>query len=173
MRGLSRVRASVGGERIAVYFKQVSEIVSGAKTCTQRVVKAGESDVCDEAGNIVAVRTPKGAIKWRVGGVYCVAPTRGWPTALWKLIGDVPVILKPKTKAIAATFMAGGYAQVKIRVVKIERVRVQTLDDTVARAEGVADVAAYVALWRTINKSRGVRWEDNPEVWRIWFEFVG
>lgn len=156
-----------------MYFKQVQEIVDGTKRCTQRVVKPGEVDVLDVDGTILAVRTPKGVLKWRVGGVYCVAPTRGWPTALWKLIGDVPVILKPKNKEIQGVFMAGGYAQVKIRVVKIERCPVQSMDETVARAEGVADVAAYVALWRTINKSRGVRWEDNPEVWRIWFEFVG
>lgn len=41
------------------------------------------------------------------------------------------------------------------------------------RVQKRGDVAAYEALWRTINKSRGVRWEDNPVVWRLWFEFVG
>jgi hypothetical protein len=156
-----------------MYFKQVQEIVDGTKRCTQRVVKPGEVDVLDVDGTILAVRTPKGVLKWRVGGVYCVSPTRGWPTALWKLIGDVAVILKPKSKAIAATFMADGYEQVKIRVVKIERCPVQSMDETVARAEGVAGRLAYIALWSSINKTRGVRWEDNPEVRRLWFEFVG
>ena len=151
-----------------MYFKQVKEIVSGAKRCTQRVRKRGEAAVFED-DQIASVLTPGGVVKWRVGGVYCVAPTRGKPSAVIK--GNS--LIFPTSKARAEEYLDRGYKNVQIKVIRIELVELHSIDVTVAKAEGVRDVAAYEALWRTINKSRGVRWEDNPVVWRLWFEFVG
>lgn len=155
-----------------MYAKQIREIVERLKTCTQRVVKPGETAV-EQDGQIVAVLTAAGRVKWKVGGVYAVSPTRGWPAAVWKEVGAGVFIIKPNTKAAQAEYVAKGYQAVRICVKRIERVDVQALDEQVAVAEGVQSVAAYEALWRTINTRRGDRWEDNPVVWRNWFELVG
>lgn len=155
-----------------MYAKQIREIVERLKTCTQRVVKPGETAV-EQDGQIVAVLTAAGRVKYKVGGVYAVSPTRGWPAAVWKEIGAGVFIIRPKTKTDQVHYIACGYQSMKICVKRIERVCVQAMDEAVAVAEGVQSVAAYEALWRTINTRRGDRWEDNPVVWRIWFELVG
>jgi hypothetical protein len=81
-------------------------------------------------------------------------------------------IVKPNTKTAQAEYIGKGYQPVRICIKRIELAELQAMDEAVAVAEGVASVGAYEALWRTINKRRGARWEDNPEVWRIWFELV-
>lgn len=45
--------------------------------------------------------------------------------------------------------------------------RVHGLKETFWTPEG-----AYRALWQSINKKKGVRWQDNPDVWVIEFELV-
>lgn len=59
----------------------------------------------------------------------------------------------------------------RIRITRIRCERVQDISETDARAEGVESVAAYRALWESINgKTKGARWQDNPFVWV--YEFV-
>ena len=155
-----------------MYAKQIMEIVERLKTCTQRVVKPGETAV-EQDGQIVAVLTAAGRVKWKVGGVYAVSPTRGWPAAVWREVGSGVFIVKPNTKTAQAEYIGKGYQPVRICIKRIERVSVQAMDEVVAVAEGVQSVAAYMTLWTSINQGRGDRWEDNPVVWRIWFELVG
>jgi len=151
-----------------MYFKQVCEIVMQRKTCTQRVVKDGETALGRD-GVIIAVYSENGRTKWMVGREYSVVLKRGMPAALLKKKS----LIFPADKAHAEVYKARGYVTVKILLTRIERVNVQAMDERVAVAEGVENVAAYVELWRTINKGRGTRWEDDPQVWRLWFEFVG
>ncbi len=61
----------------------------------------------------------------------------------------------------------------RIRITRIRCERVQDITEADARAEGVDSVAAYQALWESINgKTKGARWQDNPWVWVYEFVFV-
>lgn len=156
-----------------MYFKQVEEIARKLKTCTQRVCKDGETWETDEDGNITLVRDAHGRQKWRVGNEYAVSPGRGQPTVLatWYEDGSLfGLIMGVQPDTRAAWLMKPLTEFLRIRILKIERVRLQTMDERVAVAEGVADRAAYITLWRSINDEPGTRWEDDPLVWRLWFE---
>jgi hypothetical protein len=128
-----------------VIFKQVSEINEGRKVMTQRVVKPGETAV--KGGSlglsIVSVLDRHGRTKWRVGQTYAIVPKRG----------------------------AKGVGH--IRLLRIFNFTLHSMSETDAKDEGVRDKAEYALLWDSINgKTKGSRWEDNPRVWVLKFEFV-
>lgn len=50
------------------------------------------------------------------------------------------------------------------QIVYIHEERLQEISEAEAHAEGVASVAEYEQLWRSINTRKGTRWEDNPVV---------
>lgn len=154
-----------------MYFKQVNEIVERRKTCTQRGVKPGQSAWYFADGAIRSIHTESHRIIYEVGKTYAVSPGRGKRTALVKPTEAGVEICTPERPSVYAAALAMGYCPLRIRLLKIERVHVQEMDEAVAVAEGVADVAAYIVLWQSINsKTKGFRWQDNPMVWRLWFE---
>lgn len=153
-----------------MYFKQVEEIACKLKTCTQRVCKDGEAWETDEDGNITLVRDARGRQKWRVGNEYAVSPGRGKRGMMVCWGAGAPVLSCPENAAELNAHIRSGCEFLRIRILKIERVRLQTMDERVAVAEGVADRAAYITLWRSINDGPLVGWDANPLVWRLWFE---
>lgn len=60
-----------------------------------------------------------------------------------------------------------------VRFTKIHSEHLQSITHDDALAEGVGSVLEYKALWNSINKKKGIRWDDNPRVWVITFEYVG
>lgn len=88
------------------------------------------------------VYTGKHLQKWGVGNTYALQPGRG-------------------KQAVG-----------RIRIMGLRREALQAMTDADARAEGVADVAEFRALWDSINKRKGHTWEDNPMVWVIRFEVM-
>jgi hypothetical protein len=131
----------------------------------------------DEApfGAITSVCDVNTRLKWQVGLDYAVSPGRGKRTAmvLWHWLRPTEIVTYrlPETAQVAETLASQcGYKPLRIRITAIERVRLHDMDERVALAEGVGSVAEYEALWRTINATPGTRWEDNPLVWRLWFE---
>lgn len=155
-----------------MYFKQVEEIARRQKRCTQRVVKDGETfEMMDADGSITLVRDANGRLKWHVGGVYAVSPGRGRRAAMIRWHDDDPVFIHmPASEQEVAQYEAIKYQTLRIRVLKIERVRLQSMTEDVAVAEGVANLAAYIELWTSINDGPLVGWDANPLVWRLWFE---
>lgn len=142
-------------------FRQIAEIKDGRKTQTRRVCKFGEHGYADKNVNGIAkvVKYIPDGMKefngnpvhhyrhmslYAVGKMYAIVPKRG-------------------QKAIADG---------RIEITGIRRERLQDISEADAQAEGVADVAAYRALWESINTAPGVRWEDNPLVWVYTFRFV-
>jgi hypothetical protein len=123
-------------------FKQIEEIKSGRKTMTQRIVGEGETAELNEAGEIIAVKDRHGRHKWRIGQLYAVVPKRG----------------------------QSGIG--RIRLLSIVQVSVRNMTAYDAWHEGVDSVEEYRALWNRINYRKGRRWEDNPRVWRLRFEWV-
>lgn len=153
-----------------MYFQQVDEIAQGLKTCTQRVQKSGE---CPWGEPIRRVLTGAGRLKWEVDGEYAVSPGRGKLTVRVCFDYDPPMLIYPETREQDDVYRRDGMAPLLIRITKIESVRLQDMDEVVARAEGVESVDAYRDLWQSINgKRNGSRWDDNPLVWRLWFEVV-
>jgi hypothetical protein len=136
-------------------FKQHELVLDGTKTQTRRVVKDSEFEQYFHSGMfgvpkynddwIVRVKNPR--LKWEVGKYYAVVPKRGKPG-----IG-------------------------RIRLTEIRRERLQDITEEDAKAEGCewdyfTAREDYRLLWESINKRKGTRWEDNPEVWVLTFEVV-
>lgn len=163
-------------------FQQVEEIAQGLKTCTQRVQKEGEREIHNNEGVIYNVfssysddYSSPDRLKWRVGGIYNVVPGRGKLTVLMSPcpLYDPPMLLYPECREHDRLYRQEGFLPLQIRVTQIESVRLQSMNTTVAKAEGVKSKQAYKKLWQSINgKTKGARWEDNPMVWRLWFEVV-
>lgn len=126
-------------------FKQIHEIVSGQKTQTRRVVKPGEEARYFPWGEIEWVGSSNGKAKWRLWNDYAVVPKRG-----------------------ARTYIHEGHP-LRIVITGIRQERLHDITEEDAQAEGVRDCAEYKRLWRSINKTRGTRWDDNPLVWVIEF----
>jgi len=167
-------------------FKQYHEILTGQKTETRRVAKPHEVLVFD--GNLRVLSN--GRRKWVVGRDYAAVPKYQKP-AWWLWDGGegrgIQMIDLPKesvmfvqcvmgtgdaypTAAEANKWLASrGALQARIVIDHLHKEPVQDIDDVGAIAEGVANVEAYEALWRSINTKRGTRWEDNPGVWVIRF----
>ena len=164
-------------------FKQIDEILSGQKTQTRRVVKPGEGMY--EASLAL---TAAGNVKWAVGKTYAVVPKRGLPGVWWKRVGTVALThngmheyhypSNPDAAAIAlpvtrAELEKRGFQPLRIRILAIRQERLQDITEADAKAEGVADVEAYRALWQAINgKTPGARWDANPTVFVLEFELV-
>ena len=164
-------------------FKQIDEILSGQKTQTRRVVKPGEGMY--EASLAL---TAAGNVKWAVGKTYAVVPKRGLPGVWWKMVGTVALThngmheyhypSNPDAAAIAlpvtrAELEKRGFQPLRIRILAIRQERLQDITEADAKAEGVADVEAYRALWQAINgKTPGARWDANPTVFVLEFELV-
>ncbi len=176
-----------------MYFKQVDEIARGWKQCTQRVCKEGEWSVIDpDTGEIGDVYDTSGRLKWHVGGTYAVSPGRGQPGVWWKTLDDGEIITtldlafdtacteledaqnwaNANGEDYRKVLRARWFDPLRIRLTKIERLRLQTMTEAVAVAEGVATLAAYIELWTYINPGPLVNWDANPLVWRLWFEVV-
>lgn len=159
-----------------MYFTQIDEIVAGRKGCTQRCEKPGEVAEYAPDGSIRLVRDVHGRVKWYVGGTYAVSAHRGLPTVqvLWPEGTRVAPVIVKNVQACGGVefFRQRGYEPLRIRIKRIERLRLHTTTADVAVAEGVQAVAEYAALWRSINQRPGWRWEDNPMVWRLWFDLA-
>lgn len=73
-----------------------------------------------------------------------------------------------------------GLYPFRVKILEIWREPVQEISEEDAKAEGVKGtsingepmnpVFMYQKLWKSINKRKGTRWEDNPIVWTIRFE---
>lgn len=129
-------------------FKQITEILNGAKTQTRRVRKDTEGAAATSPFNGSYTRVylvgKRSVNKWQVYNEYAIVPKRG----------------------------AAGIGR-KIRLTAIRCEHLHDITEQDARAEGVASVAEYKALWESINgKSKATRWDANPEVWVLEFELV-
>lgn len=178
-------------------FKQIDEILSGQKTQTRRVVKPEDfyevdcddpfCDTPDYHMITVAYRIGemtrtgiKSRRRWQVGHTYAVVPKRGMPGVWWTdQYGISGEILTPKSRRLLSEakypisrLVEKGWHPLRIRITAIRQERLQDITEADARAEGVADVAAYRALWEKINTRKGTRWTDNPMVFVLGFELV-
>ena len=168
-------------------FKQVDEIISGAKTQTRRVVKPGEELHYDYDGRAVMqllpmpmppAYKPRYRTKWQVGRDYAVVSKRGTRGVMWR--PDTGKWYVPES----TEDVRDGYVPLRVRVTDIRQEPLQNISETDALAEGVdinlgggvrgvlSPVTAYRNLWDSINDRAGVRWHDNPQVWVITFEVV-
>ena len=131
-----------------IFQHTIEAVLSGKKTQTRRVVKAGqEATLWDSA--IVLVTMGNGSAKYALGGEYAVQPGRG-------------------KKSVA---------RIVVTAIRQEHVQDITEEDALAEGcddlnyyESARD--EYMVLWDSIQPS-GRRWADNPEVWVIEFELVG
>lgn len=129
-------------------FRQIDEILTGKKTQTRRVRKDTEGAAALNLQTMSYARvytvSKRSVNKWQLYNKYAIVPKRG---------------------------AAGIGRHIRLTAIRCERLHDITERD--ARAEGVASVAEYRELWQAINgKTKGCRWEDNPEVWVLEFELV-
>ena len=122
-------------------------------------------------------------------GATAFMPKRGLPGVWWRPVdGGVELLHEhPEWPAFReglntsrATWRlalenlkALGFRPLRIRITAIRQERLQDITEADAKAEGVADVEAYRALWQAINgKTPGARWDANPTVFVLEFELV-
>lgn len=128
-------------------FRQIEEIRSGKKRQARRIDK-GEQ-ITETIENVLGYKaitkvSLNGRLKWQTGKTYAAIPKRG-----------------------AKRF--GNYMILNIRYQRLQEI---TLAD--ALQEGVESVEEYRDLWESINgKTKGARWNDNPNVWIIEFQYIG
>lgn len=159
-------------------FKQVSEIISGQKTQTRRVVKSEERmakvpsgtplefmEIGTSWGDIVAIRQ-NNRFKWRLFWSYAVVSKPGTRGVMWEP-GTGKWYVPESVEDVRE-----GYVPLRVRVTGIRREPLQAITEADARAEGVESCGDYLRLWQSINDRAGVRWHDNPDVWVITFEVV-
>jgi len=174
-----------------VIFRQVAEIVSGEKTETRRVCKPNEVLDTYPVATVFTVAQDmpmpprykaRRRVKWQVGRNYAVIPKRGQP-AVWihpmgmlssnESIGGMTIIAHYRAKHgsdYQRVMVQDGWAMLRYTITDLHREPLHAITGEGAKREGVGSVAEYEALWRSINDSPGVRWEDNPDVWVIRFK---
>ncbi len=156
--------------------EHIDPIIEGRKTQTRRIAKPGETLHRDYAtgryGYTTAVLTASGRPKWVVGSDYAVQPGRGRPIVWWCNTPEgfwwetnLPDIGEFDNWSVRA-----DWRPLRIRLLDIRHDWLKDITDDEARAEGVASVADYAALWDAINTRAGQRWADNPLVWALTFE---
>lgn len=181
-------------------FKQIQEIVDGAKTQTRRIVKSNEAG-CLLAVNdnyYVAVRSvlANGNVrqKWEVDYLsdktYAVSPGWGKPGAWWNprtqewVLADL--IGGKRQYYDGADMDVSGWQPLRIVITAIRREPLQSITEADAIAAGypqqyrdyrmeggdlyIDPVDWYRDLWNTINTRKGTRWDDSPDVWCLTFE---
>lgn len=151
-----------------IFTKEHCELIpKGLKDQTRRLVQPGDVSLTDRQGNVTDVYR-HGRLIYRVGNTYAIQPGRGK-----KSIG-------------------------RILITAIRRERLQEISHDDIGREGIQDIwpvlmntaylitgarnenelrrtlfrDAFAALWDSINKKKGTRWEDNPDVWVLTFEAV-
>ena len=166
-------------------FRQIDEILSGKKTQTRRVALPGPSEFgehkyefLDTRNGVPTVlcgrRGHQLRIKWQVGHTCAVVPKRGQPAVWWTKdeYGDY-IWLDGRIIRNKPSRQREHFRQMRIRITAIRQERLQDISEDDAKAEGVADVEAYRALWQAINgKTPGARWDANPTVFVLEFELV-
>lgn len=152
-------------------FKQYPQVLLSEKTLTTRVRLPAHI----AAGKQWAIVPKRAAPAWWLDtGKEAITPPRKpcvirehMDIYLWKQCGiPVDVCSAQELKRIANDI---GIFQAKVRIDAFWQTELQRMTELEAIEEGVESVEAYSRLWNSINKAKGVRWEDNPQVWRIRF----
>lgn len=156
-------------------FRQWEQVLLGQKTQTRRILKPGERLV-DRAASTgrsgIGVVTP--ADRWRfwIGQHLPVIPKRGEPMVWYRF--DPAYMWRPRVwhttygnegKVPPPDTFVGDWQPLRVQIVLLRIEPIQQITEADAIAEGVAGVEAYLELWESINgKSKGSRWDDNPQV---------
>ncbi len=88
-------------------------------------------------GEIVAIIGARGRLRWELGQTLAVQPGR-----TKKEIG-------------------------RIEVMELGEMKIQDISEDQIVDEGCSGREEFISLWNSINRTKGRRWEDNPEVWTI------
>lgn len=161
-----------------------AKIPTGEKTQTRRIVKDGEFiDTYEHRDKTVkVVYLPNGHVKWMTGKFYAIQTGRGQKAiGRFRLldirrqrVGDIS-----ETDAIAEgvdrncpgdwqscpACWSKGKCQAEGEYIHYLR----ELDTVPAYSA----VESFASLWNSINTAPGQRWQDNPKVWVLTFEYAG
>lgn len=108
--------------------------------------------------------------RWSVGDLLWVKETfrQSGNTTIYRADGgDEAKHFRPWRPSI---FMPRTLSRISLRVLDVRCEPLWSISEADARAEGVASVAEYRALWEEINGRES--WEGAPTVWVISFERV-
>lgn len=144
-------------------------VLLGEKTLTTRLKLPAHITV----GKEWAIVPKRAAPAWWLGGWTVGTDFDGTPfgdfvvTDPRKAVretGIIASVLTPQEYLRACSFI-----QARIRIDAFWQTSLQFMSELEAFEEGVGSVKEYAALWDSINDRKGIRWADNPQVWRIRF----
>lgn len=133
--------------------QNAAKVLAGLKTQTRRIVKEGEFALFDDSHKVSAVASvvnQHARIKWVVGKTYAIQPGRGKPA-----IGHL------KLKQIRRE---------SLQAITIKEIWLEGFGSKERKTTDEKDW--YKELWDSINKTKGTRWADNPDIWVLTFELV-
>jgi hypothetical protein len=147
----------------------VRAILEGRKTQTRRARKAVGPCPHGQPGDLLWVRETWAVrklqtgywVEWKADGSNARIPEEVDAFALFTIDTWRPSIFMPRWAS-----------RLTLRLTEVRTETLHRITEADAHAEGVADVAAYAALWDALNAKRGYGWNDNPFVWVLSFEVV-
>ena len=159
-------------------FKLVEDVLTGKKTQTRRVKWMNEYAIPADIGFSAVYEqydNSKSRLKWEVWRNYSIVPKAGscsvWMNKKGEWRNPVTYTYDMEWDDTLRHDARGwlrelGYRPAKIRLTAIRCERLHDITEQDARAEGVASVEEYKALWESANgKSKATRWEENPKGW--------
>lgn len=165
-------------------FKQIAEIRSGAKTQTRRIINgvdlgvysdgspfATDSPYYDDNAKVAVVTNENGRVRYEVGKTYAVVPKRGQP-AVKDIRIRITGIRKEALQDISWEDALAEGVQVFDPLAPPFNYCVTGVKGNWGSDTFISPISAYRALWNSINTAKGIRWEDNPQVWVLAFEVV-
>ena len=177
----------------------VRAILAGTKTQTRRVVKPQTAILTDATARSIGIQPPArenppvipcpygapGDLLW-VRETHAIVPASAYRCSREEDGSPVPHRVSPDGEEWAvyragwsrsdphrwrpSIHMPRWASRLTLRVTDVRVERLQAISEADARAEGVASVAEYAALWDAINGAGS--WAANPWVWAIGFEVV-
>lgn len=137
-------------------------VLLGEKTLTSRLRLARGTRVGQRAA-IVPGRTKAAWLLGTKDGQ--IIPHLGdWAATQYPALADA--VRAAGLRYVADYVKAQGYLRACIHIEGFWETPVQQMTEAEAREEGFSSVDAFASVWDSLNDGRGIRWRDNPTIWR-------
>lgn len=127
------------------------KVAQGKKTQTRRMKHDGDTVMLWQ-GEVFAVKSAAGRIRYQVGQDHAVTPGRG-KLSVWVRRGPCGEIGTFTTNTVALLQSAArfGWEQCRVKIIRIREEQVEDISEDDARAEGFTSKDEFLSVFYTIN----------------------